>query len=200
MKAQTIRIDLRDEQRRYDCGYIGEINHRALSIAPPANLSRAAYYMLAFGLNSGVFRPPIQYEGPPVVASLAPPVTSQSEVNMTLEAYNADGTILGKGRMVILWFKAAVRGEVWRVAAAPCRFAFNEGSWTEVSPGEYRITIPLETHSQGPLAYATAANVENADGDQENAVFGIRRTPRGDIVLTSGVLASGEIFINKGDN
>jgi len=80
------------------------------------------------------------------------------------------------------------------------RFTFAASDWLPGGPGEYRITVPLETHGKGPFAYVSAANAENGDGEQENAVFGIRRTPRGDIIVTSAIPVAGEIFIEKGAN
>jgi len=78
------------------------------------------------------------------------------------------------------------------------RFPFAASGWLPAGPGEYRVTIPRETHGKGPLAYVSAANILNGDGDLENAVFSVRRTPRGDIVITSAIPVAGELFIEKG--
>jgi len=80
------------------------------------------------------------------------------------------------------------------------RFAFATGDWLQSGPEKYRITVPLETHGKGPLVYVSAANIINEDGDLENAFFSIRRTPRGDIIVTSDEPVDGEIFIEKGVN
>jgi len=79
-------------------------------------------------------------------------------------------------------------------------FSFSTTDWQQTGPNTYRLTIPLETHNMGPFAYAAATNVENNDGDQENAVFGVRRNPRGDIIITSTTPVVGEIIIQKGAN
>ena len=203
----TTRIDLRTDQVSYpSVGYIGENNKRQLKIIPPKDLAGADYFMLAFELTGGVFRPPLHF-APPISVLLGKQTTSQAQVPMTLEAYLEDGTVLGKSHMVILHFEPAVTGEAWNLpgppgpASAPAyRHVFTETDWLQEGPEEYRITITLEEHDRGPFAFISAANIENGDGDMEGAVFGDRRTPRGDIIITSAVPVSGEIFIQKGDN
>ena len=80
------------------------------------------------------------------------------------------------------------------------RHPFAPSDWLMAGPEEYRIAVPLEAHGMGPLACVPASNKENTDGEQENAIFGVRRTPRGDIIITSATPVAGEIFINKGAN
>jgi len=234
---RTTKIDLRTDQAAYpSVGYIGENNKRTLQIIPPNDLKGADYFMLAFNLDGGVFRPPLHLV-PPIAVALGVQVTAQAQVPMTLEAYLNDGTVLGKSHMVILHFDPAVTGEAWDLTGPPgpgipaggtagqllakesdadndtkwidppadtntlpYRAAFTAQDWQKIGANEYQLTIPLETHGKDPLAFVSASNLEQGQGDLENALFGIRRTPRGDIIITSVAPVSGEIFIQKGDN
>jgi hypothetical protein len=109
----STKIDLRTDRVSYPpVGYLGEKNQRKLQIIPPRDLSAAAYFMLAFELPEGVFRPDLHLV-PPIHVMLAPPVTVFPEVQMTLEGYSIDGTVLGKSQTVILHFEEAVTGQVW---------------------------------------------------------------------------------------
>ena len=111
MLYKTIKIDLReDDQVVYDSGYIGEVNHRKLEVYPPPDLTDAGYFMLAFDVAGETLRPPVSEAGNRIRASLAPPVTGLERVGMTLEGYRADGTIIGKSRMVILRFFPSANG------------------------------------------------------------------------------------------
>lgn len=108
----STKIDLRTDRVSYTVGYQGENNKRQLLIIPPRDLDGADYFMLAFSLPEGVFRPPLQLM-PPIAVMLGSQVTSQAQVSMTLEGYLEGGTILGKAHMVILHFLEAVTGEEW---------------------------------------------------------------------------------------
>ena len=92
------KIDLNSEQISYPAvGYQGEANKRQLRIIPPRDLDAAAYFLLAFDLAGGVFRPSVKLV-PPINVKLSPPVTNQRQVQMTLEGFAADGTVLGSPR------------------------------------------------------------------------------------------------------
>lgn len=203
MLSRIIKIDLRtDDTTVRNAGYIGEVNHRKIEVFPPADLMDADYFALAFDIAGEVYRPPVTEAGNRVQVSLAPPVTSQELMGMTLEGYRADGTILGKSLKVTLRFLPSADGPPGDFGGSHSsfRFTFVHGDWIQVGPDEYRLTIPLEAHGMGARAYAAAHNVENGGGEMENAVFSVRRTPRGDIVLTSALQVAGEIFISKGND
>jgi len=113
MIGKTIKVDLRAcETTGVTAGYIGEINHRKLEVYPPDDLKSADYFMIAFEINGETCRTPVTMIGNTrVQVSLAPPVTSQSLVGMTLEGYREDRTILGKSRMISLRFLPSASGE-----------------------------------------------------------------------------------------
>ena len=111
MISNKIKIDLRTSRDGYDAGFIGEINQRTLEIIPPRDLKDASYFRLIFDVGGTVLYHPADFPaGQPIRAKIALPVTSQPVAIMALEAYNEDGTVLGKSQVVQLYFGEAVDG------------------------------------------------------------------------------------------
>ena len=128
---------------------------------------------------------------------------------MTLEAYLADRTILGKSHMVILYFDKAVTGEAWELATAedlrieaaknkPTRVEFSVSCWQGDEPNLH-ILIPADQHKKGIYARVTTACAELPGGSYAAALPCWERQINGDILLKSDTLVPGEIFIVRGD-
>jgi hypothetical protein len=154
MIANKIKIDLRTDQEGYDAGIIGEINQRTLEIIPPKELQGAGYFRLVFELDGREFYHTTSFPGGKFVrAKIAPPITMQPAVPMTLEAYNEDGTILGKSQMVALHFGLAVQGELIEFATSA------------------DLAAEIAAREQADAAHAQALAAETAAREQADAAL-----------------------------
>ncbi|MCL2531593.1 MAG: collagen-like protein [Oscillospiraceae bacterium] len=157
---RIIHVDLRSSRTVYPAGFIGENRHRTLRITPPDDLLGAAYFKLAFDLTDGVFRPDLVMELPLSVL-LRPPVTLLPAVQMTLLAFSADGTVLGKAHAVTLQFAPVVLGQSWDLTGPPGP----QGEQGEIGPigpqGEPGIGI----YFRGIAQEHTDLPAQAADGD-----------------------------------
>ena len=161
MKDNKIKIDLRTAQEGYDAGYIGEINQRTLAIIPPNDLKGASYYRIIFDVAGMVLYHPEDFQaGKPILAKIQLPVTSQPVASMALEAYNKDGTVLGKSQVVTLHFGEAVDG-------VPMDFTGPQGPQGE--PGDTGPEGPKgepgDTGPRGPKGKTGDTGPQGAKGD-----------------------------------